>query len=278
MSEAQAQAYYASGEELVETVLAALAASGRPTAEIDSDDLAALDEFHGRGRSATIALLRLAQLRRDERVLDIGAGIGGPARTMVRHFGVAKVCALDPTARFCELSRELNRRCGLAERIEVVLGTASRVPFPDACFDIAVTQALWPSVEDKRSMLSEAHRVIVPGGCLAILEVVAGPKSGELLYPVPWADGPEQSHLITAAHARDLAEEAGFEPTEWLTGTDALAATLGPDEADDPYLAAGVEGVNLGLLMPEYETRMAAVGQNIAEGRIELLIAVFERP
>jgi SAM-dependent methyltransferase len=277
MSDTKAQSYYADGGELLEPVLTALAAAGRPTEAIDSDDLAGLDEFHGRGRSATVALLRAAGLRPGERVLDVGAGIGGPARTMARHFG-AEVCALDPTARFAELAAELNRRCSLDDGITVVRGEAGALPFADGRFDLLVNQAVWPSVEDKQAMFAEAYRVLAPGGRLAVFEVVAGPTVDQFAYPVPWANGPQESHLLDAEEARRLLGETGFEPLEWLTGPDALVATLAPDQAGDPLVAAGAEGVDLSLLMPEFERRMTTLGENVVEGRIELLFAVLARP
>ena len=276
MSDERAQSYYADGGELLAPVLGALAAADRPTEAIDSDDLAALDEFHGRGRSATVALLRAAGLRPGERVLDVGAGIGGPARTMARHFG-AEVCALDPTARFAELASELNRRCDLADRITVVRGEAGALPFPDGRFDLVLNQAVWPSVEDKQAMFAEAHRVLAPGGRLAVFEVIAGPAVDQFAYPVPWANGPDESHLVGAEEADRLLAEAGFEMREWLAGPDALIATMAPDQADDPLVAEGAPGVDLSLLMPEFEQRMATLGQNVVEGRIELLFAVLAR-
>jgi SAM-dependent methyltransferase len=274
MSNAKAKAYYADGEELLGPVLGALAAAGRPTETIDSDDLAALDEFHGRGRSATAALLGKAKLRDGERVLDVGAGIGGPARTMARHYGTT----LDPTERFTELALELNRRCGLDDLIDVVVGDAGALPFPAESFDLLVTQALWPSVEDKPLMFAEAHRVLRPGGRMAVFEIVTGPAVDQFAYPVPWGNGPEESHLVSGAEAQRLCVDAGFEPTEWLTGVDALTATLAPDQAGDPVVAGGVEGVDLGLLMPQFEQRMTTLGENVVGGRIELLLAVLGRP
>jgi SAM-dependent methyltransferase len=277
MSDARAQAYYADGGELVDPVLAALAAAGRSTDPIDSDDLVGLDEFHGRGRSATVALLREAELRPGERVLDVGAGIGGPARTMARHFG-AEVTALDPTARFAALAQELNRRCGLEQRITVVHGEAAALPFPDQSFDLLVTQAVWASVADKEAMLAEARRVLVPGGRMAVFEILAGPAVDEFAFPVPWANGPEENHLLGAEEARSLAADVGFEPRRWLTGVEAVQATLAPDEAGDPLVVDPIDGLDLGLLMPQFEQRMETLAQNVVGARIELLFAVLARP
>lgn len=276
MSDARALAYYADGGDLLDPVLGSLAAAGRPTDRIDSDDLVGLDEFHGRGRSATVALLREAGLRPGERVLDVGAGIGGPARTMARHFG-AEVTALDPTVRFAELAQELNRRCGLKERISVVQGEAAALPFPDQSFDLLVTQAVWASVADKGTMFAEARRVLAPQGRMGVFEIVAGPAIEEFAYPVPWANGPEENHLVDGDEARRLAVAAGFEPLRWLTGPEAVLATLAPDEAGDPLVVDPVEGLDLGLLMPEFEQRMETLAQNVVGGRIELLFAVLAR-
>jgi MPBQ/MSBQ methyltransferase len=276
MSDARAQAYYADGGELLDPVLTALAAAGRPTEAIDSDDLVGLDEFHGRGRSATVALLREVGLRAGERVLDVGAGIGGPARTMARHFG-AEVTALDPTTRFAELAAELNRRCGLDQRITVVQGEAGSLPFPDQSFDLVLTQAVWASVEDKEAMFAEVRRVLAPGGRMAVFEIAAGPAVEEFAYPVPWANDPEENHLVGGDEARRLAVGAGFESQQWLTGIEAVQATLAPDEAGDPLVVAPIEGVDLGLLMPEFEQRMETLAQNVVGARIELLFAVLAR-
>src|SRR3954462_13255697 len=98
---------YYDGPDLTAVVADALAAAGRP-GQVEPDDLAALDEFHALGRPATLALADLAQIRPGERLLDVGAGIGGPSRVLAHHYG-ARVTAVDPTERFRALNRFL---CG----------------------------------------------------------------------------------------------------------------------------------------------------------------------
>lgn len=90
--------YYAGGDPSLAKVLDALRRAGRPVDRLDPDDLAALDEFHALGRPATLALADLAGVKAGERVLDVGAGIGGPSRVLARHYG-AHVTALDATER-----------------------------------------------------------------------------------------------------------------------------------------------------------------------------------
>jgi SAM-dependent methyltransferase len=221
-------------------------------------------------------LAELAGIPHGSRVLDIGAGIGGPSRTLARHFD-AEVTAVDATERFCALNEELNRRTGLADRISVVRADARETPFDDGSFEIAISEAVWQSVEDKPGLLAEAHRVLAPGGRLAIYEVLAGPNVAELEFPVPWGDGPEHSFLVSGEEAKELARAAGFEVTEWLQGPEALGPIGAKAGSGAAEMSSGVEGVDLSLVMPDFQERMAGLAANVMGQRIEPALAVFTR-
>ncbi|HSC93194.1 MAG TPA: methyltransferase domain-containing protein [Gaiellaceae bacterium] len=166
------------------------------------------DELHVRGREATLELAALAELREGERVLDVGAGLGGPARTLAERYGV-RVVGVDLTAAFVEAARELTRKVGLDDRIEFVHADALALPFPDDSFDVAWTQHAAMNVPDKAGLYAELHRVVRPGGRLAVYDVVAG-AGGEPEYPLPWASRRELSFLVSAEELRRLLEGAGF--------------------------------------------------------------------
>ncbi|MBA3300256.1 MAG: class I SAM-dependent methyltransferase [Thermoleophilaceae bacterium] len=221
-------------------------------------------------------MAELAGISQGERVLDVGAGIGGPARTLARRLG-ARVTALDPTRRFCELNEELCRRSRLDDQVQVVCGDARRMPVGDGEFDAAWTQAVWPNVDDKQAMLREAHRVLDERGRLAMYEVVTGPAGGDLHYPVPWANGPAESFVVPPDELRRLAESAGFTVREWLEGPDLVARIGATAGSGHPGLATGVEGVNLALVMPDFAERMAGLARNVEEQRIGLVMAVFSK-
>jgi ubiquinone/menaquinone biosynthesis C-methylase UbiE len=138
---------------------------------LEPDDLAALDEFHALGRAATAASARLARVAPGDRVVDVGAGIGGPARFLAGRLG-ASVTMVDPTARFRRLAEALVRGTGLADRITVLEGTAEALPLPDGSFDLAWTQAVSENVADKPAMAAELARVVAPGGRVATFEIV----------------------------------------------------------------------------------------------------------
>jgi sarcosine/dimethylglycine N-methyltransferase len=260
--------YEHDGADPLPVVLESLRESGRDADRIEIDDLAGIDEFHALGRPATIALAELAGVGAGMEVVDVGAGLGGPARFLAARFG-ARVTAVEPVARFRNACAELNRRAALAELITTLDGSATDLPLADASMDVAWMQAVAISVADKRAMAGELRRVLRLGGRLAFFDSYA--RGGGLHFPLPWADGPEASFAVSADELRSVFEAAGFEPVIWNEQEGALAEigqrTFTPTV--DPAR------VGLGRLMPEFEQRMGNVGRNIVEGRLGLIQAVL---
>jgi MPBQ/MSBQ methyltransferase len=250
------------GPEVVEGVRQALSAAGLDPDHLRVEDLSALDQFHGLGLPATLALAELADLRAGERVLDVGAGIGGPARVLARRG--AHVVAVEPTGRFRRLAEALNAATGTAGSVEIVAGDGSDLPFSDATFDLVWTQALVQSVSDLDSLAREAHRVLVPGGRWALSELAAGP-GGDLRFPVPWGDTEADSHLLSPEELREALERPGFAAEVWQVGEDAVADARALASVQPPSVDPAV---TLADLMPDFEARMAGVARNIAERRV----------
>ena len=90
----------------------ALAEAGKQTSALQPSDLAMLEDFHSLGRLATAALIDLAHVTPDDRVLDAGSGIGGTARLIAAEHG-ARVTAVDLTPEYCEVAAWLNDAVGL---------------------------------------------------------------------------------------------------------------------------------------------------------------------
>jgi SAM-dependent methyltransferase len=265
MAEGQTAEGYWGRAGLGQAILDALAASGKDLDALTVDDLALLDQFHGGGKPATQRLARLAELTPGTRVLDVGGGLGGPARTLVAEFG-CQVALVDPTESYLEAGRMLTERLGLADRLTHRLGSALDLPVDDGSFDVVWTQNSGMQIADKAGLYAEFHRVLRPGGRLAIQEPMAGPVQ-PLIFPVMWAREPAQSILLPPAELLAIIEAGGFRMRAWNEQAPGMASA-GPS---GPTIQRLVMGDNLDAIMASGE-------RNAAEGRLVSMDGLFDRP
>jgi SAM-dependent methyltransferase len=185
-----------------------------------------------RGSGSEGALRWLAdrlEPRPDSRVLDAGAGVGGPAAWLAAERGVRPVCA-EPMEAAVRASRRL---FGLSS----VVAMGQQLPFADASFDAAECLGVLDTTSDKPGALAELRRVLADGGRLGLLVFVA---DGPLTAPAP--DGNE---FPSEAETRELLAAAGFElvdsaeadlsdsPAEWTERADAVDAEVARRHGDD---------------------------------------------
>src|SRR5262252_6661641 len=182
---------------LGQRILDALAAGGKDLAALTVDDVAPADHFHGGGKPATDRLARLAAPSPGTRVLDVGGGLGGPARTLAVHYG-CRVTVLDLTESYVRAGELLTDRLGLVDRVSHQVGNALELPFPAGSFDMVWTQNSGMNIADKGRLYAGFHRVLRPGGVLAFQEPMAGP-GGPPIFPMMWARDVSQSFLRAPA-------------------------------------------------------------------------------
>ena len=199
--------HYTSGD-LLTRLEAALREDGFDPARPTADALAPYDHFHGRGLEATEDMARLLQVAGRDHILDVGSGLGGPARYMARRFG-CRVSGVDLTAEFCDVARHLTALLGLAGRVSIAHGDALAMPFGDAAFDGAYSMNVSMNIADKRALYREIHRVLRPGARLMLSEVAQG-TGGEPDFPTPWARTASSSFLSTESETRANLEACGF--------------------------------------------------------------------
>jgi sarcosine/dimethylglycine N-methyltransferase len=123
-------------------ILTALRAVNGPGVPITPDTLAPIGHFHKKGVAATEELAALLQPETSNYLLDIGCGIGGPARWIAAKYG-CRVTGVDLTAEFCEAARELNSLTGLADRVQILHGSALSLPLPDCAGSGRAPPAWW---------------------------------------------------------------------------------------------------------------------------------------
>jgi SAM-dependent methyltransferase len=159
-------------------VLASLRRQGKDPGRLSPEDLWDWDQDHYGGVPAALSLARRAGVGRGSRVLDVCAGLAGPARVLAHCLG-AHVVALDLHAGRCAAARRLTHLVGLGGRVRVVRGDAQALPFPRAAFTAVVSQEGLLHVPDKPRVLAECARVLVPGGRLAFSDWIATPRLAE---------------------------------------------------------------------------------------------------
>jgi ubiquinone/menaquinone biosynthesis C-methylase UbiE len=149
------------------------------------------------------------QPRPGDHLLDVGSGIGGPARYLARRFG-CRVTGIDLTPEFCAVASQLTQLLGLQAQVDFRVGDATALPFDDAAFDGAYSMNVSMNIADKAGLYRELWRVLKPGGWLALSEIARG-SGPDIDYPTPWAATAASSFLSTPEQTRQGLLDAGFE-------------------------------------------------------------------
>jgi ubiquinone/menaquinone biosynthesis C-methylase UbiE len=201
------QHHYTHGA-LEQAILDAVKKIGKDTDRLTAADLAPGDEFHIGGIEATIEFAGQMDVRPGMHLLDIGCGIGGPAR----YFAGERQChvaGIDLTPEYVAVATALSRRVGLGDRTQFHQGSALALPFPDASFDGAYMLHVGMNIADKSTLFHDVRRVLKPGAVFGIYDVMRETE-GTLYFPVPWSSDPATSFVVDAAAYREKLQQAGF--------------------------------------------------------------------
>jgi len=256
-------------------IQSALEKAGKSWSQITLEDLAALDELHIGGKAATRALANQSNLSPGSLVLDIGSGLGGPARTLATEVGYT-VVGLDITESFCRLSRKLTNAVALPESTNFVCGNGLELPFAEETFDGIWSQHCSMNISNKAQLYSEYHRVLNHGGHLLIHDVIFGDDRLPLFYPVPWAHDPSLSFLVTEATMRSQLEEAGFSEVLYRNISDNALAWFDQQKDNSSkrkrsiFNQKMVYGDNLLSMVKNMKT-------NLLEGRMRVIEVILSR-
>ncbi|WP_162938084.1 class I SAM-dependent methyltransferase [Kiloniella sp. EL199] len=245
-------------------------------------DFSVFDHLHSRGRASTQELSEYLSAHPGSKLLDIGCGIGGPARFIAERF-VCKVYGIDLTKDFCETAILLNRLCGLDKRIDITHGNACDMPYDDGHFDIVWTQHTSMNIADKKTFYSEIKRVLKPGGTFLFHDIFSNDtlktsEERQIQLPVPWASQPEHNHLITGEATRDILKDLGFHREIW---TDVTAEThlwfhnYSATDNDDHKLSKELNpALFIGKDFPE---RAKNLKKNLALNKTSVIQGVFRK-
>jgi SAM-dependent methyltransferase len=259
--------YRATG--LIQRLKAALAALGPEDQRLLPQQLSTLDQFHTRGVAATAQLANLVGITTDMSVLDVGSGLGGPARYLAATYG-CRVTGVDLSEPFVDAARYLTERTGQSGQVTFQSASALELPFDDGRFDAVLLQHVAMNIADRTRLYHEIRRVLNAGGRFATFDVVL--LNGAPHYPVPWARTPATSFLLSAAATHEAIESSGFHTLAWQDDTEAAR-----EWAAQLRTSGQLPSLNLGLVMgPEFAQFTANLGRNLMQGRLGILTAVFE--
>ncbi|MCH9018605.1 MAG: methyltransferase domain-containing protein [Chloroflexi bacterium] len=260
--------------DLSSKILTALQDAGKDIDSLTTNDLSSFDQHHSGGLAATRELASLVGLREGIRVLDVGSGVGGPARTLATEYG-CDVTGIDLTEEYCHAAEMLTARLGLEARVRFHCGSALDMPFDDGTFDVVWMQNSSMNIPDKENLYSEVRRVLRIGGSLATQDVLSGPVE-PLYYPVPWAADSSLSSMIGAEDLRNLLGQLGFIESAWIDGTE-----LAMKSAKERVAAASAESPSpisqVLFVSQDVRETMENTLRNYEEGRALIVMSVFER-
>ncbi len=176
--------------------------------KLEIEDLFPIDQYHARGIGATVDLGKRMPIRENQSILDIGCGLGGPARYYAKKFK-CHITGIDITPSFIEIGNEFNKLTSMSSMVELNVGNGEKLEFKNGIFDGAYSQHLTMNISDRIKFFSEAYRVLKKGSFFAFTEHGLGP-TGNPIFPLPWADNQDMSFLLQPKETVTLLKEIGF--------------------------------------------------------------------
>ena len=261
-----------SQSKLYDRILDAFRSEGINVDALTLDDLSRFDQLHAGGLEATRVLAKLAGLKPGMAVIDIGSGVGGPARTLAAEFG-CHVVGIDITEEYVNTAKLLSEKVGLSKLVSFIEGNALQLDFYNETFDAVWSQNVIMNIEDKYRLFQEAHRVLRSNGILAIEALMAGPR-GETRFPVFWADSPDVSFMITPDSFRKMMTEIGFLERIW---EDVTLKAIDGNSKHQAFPRYSHDKVGLHILYTDVPRKAENTNQGLQDGTYVYIYAIYER-
>jgi cyclopropane fatty-acyl-phospholipid synthase-like methyltransferase len=242
--------------------------SGNTLAALTQTQRDQLDQFHAGGADAVDRLLPSLRLAPGMTVLDVGSGLGGPARQVARSTGCT-VVGIDITPAYVDAARALTETAGLTDQVQFLcadIATLERIEF-----DAAYTMHVQMNVAHKKTFFSEIARRVRPGARFATFEVCRNGEA-EPAPPLPWSLDGTDSFLATAEELRTTIESCGFDLDEWVDETTWVRQWF--EHAAARIAAAGTQAT-LPALLNDGPTRMMNYAAAIASDVVSIHRGAF---
>ncbi|MFI8412884.1 class I SAM-dependent methyltransferase [Paeniglutamicibacter gangotriensis] len=259
---------YTSGD-LRERLHAALRAAGKEPAVLLPGDLGEADHFHTGGQAATAAVATALDIGLGTRVLDVGAGLGGPARFFASLGAV--VTGVERDEELVQLARELNTASAKSGSVAMLVAPGQRTNLATGSFDTAVMLHVGMNLQNKAAVFAEVHRLLRPGGNFGIFDLMG---TNALEYPMPWADSPAASYVEAASTYERYLRTCGFAIRQDVPGGTKMPAALPPTGQ-----STGDAGLEVPILLgADAHQRIRNVSAALKSGSLTARLLVALRP
>jgi sarcosine/dimethylglycine N-methyltransferase len=250
---------------------AVLTELGHNPQNLTPEILATVEHLHIGGIATTRDRAKQVSLTPNSRVLDVGCGMGGPARFLAHTYG-CRVDGIDVTTEWIEAGQVLNKRCGLSDSVTLRSSDALNLPYGDQTFDVVWCQNVTMNIADKSGFLAGVYRVLKRGGAFTSTEFSHVPGS-ELIFPVPWAYDTSISFLDSEDVMRTRLDKAGFRVLVWINYTNIILERAKQMEGTSPgKLTAGL------VWGEDAPQRQRNLQRNLMEKRAIYWMITAERP
>ena len=154
-----------------EQIIQKLQIQGISLETLTEDILQDYDQDHYGGVEANDILAQKAGIQPTSYVLDVGSGMGGPARYLAARYG-CRVMGLDVTESRYRSALRLTKMVKLDHLVDFHLGNALNMPFADDTFDVVVGQETWAHIPEKARLIAECTRVVKVDGVIAFTDIL----------------------------------------------------------------------------------------------------------
>ena len=198
-----------------EQIFSAVAARHIARKDITQAVLSAHDQDHYGGTEAVDRLMAQAAITAQDHVLDVCAGMGGPARYIAWKTG-CQVTGLDLTASRVIGAQALTAAAHLTEQVRFVHGNALEMPFDPAQFTCIISQEAFAHIPNKRQLIGQCERALAPGGRMVFSDIMShqalGRPDAQKLF-----DGMRFSEIATLGDYQQWFADAGM---QWVQSID----------------------------------------------------------
>lgn len=212
MTHAKAMSEHWGKGDVYSRILDTMELAGIDPNSVTVEQLAPVDHFHARGFPATIELADALPIKEGDRLVDIGCGLGGPARYLAKRFN-CHVDGIDITVPFVDAANKLSALVGMDDAVECLHGDGQKLPYDDELFDGGYALHVTMNVPDRNVFFGEALRVLRPGAFFALTEHGLG-EVGEPHHPMPWSEDGSGAYLMRPADTVAALKKAGFTEIE----------------------------------------------------------------